>query len=89
MTDDTPPGEAGTLSEAQQQELAIEKLLAIFVEAPELGIAPEKMAIVALSAAINNLVIVFGETKAAMILSTVPDKVLAGAFTTKPSASVQ
>lgn len=89
MVDDTPPGQAAGLTEAQQQDLAIEKLLAVFTEAPELGIAPEKMAIVALSAAINNLVAVFGESKAAMILSTVPNKVLEGNFTTKSRGCVQ
>jgi hypothetical protein len=77
------------LSETEQQALAIERLLALFAEAPSLGIAPEKMAIVALSAAINNLVAVYGEEKAAAILETVPEKVLAGSFTSHPGARMQ
>ncbi|MEO5336671.1 MAG: hypothetical protein H7841_07240 [Magnetospirillum sp. WYHS-4] len=89
MADDILAGPARSLTEAEQQSLAIERLLAVFAEAPALGIAPEKMAIVALSAAVNNMVAVFGETKAAAILSTVPEKILAGNFTTRPQGTMQ
>lgn len=89
MTRISDAAPAPALTEAEQQAMAIERLLALFAEAPSLGISPEKMAIVALSAAVNNLVTVYGEERAAAILETVPEKVMAGSFTSRPGSTMQ
>lgn len=88
-TNDNQTSDDAALPEGEQQKLAIEKLLALFSEADDLGITQEKMVIVALSATLNQMVALFGETKTAAIVQTVPEKVLAGHFTTKPGGTMQ
>ncbi len=92
MTEDTNEdlsGGAEPLSEDEQQRIAIEKLLSLFAESGSLGVSDEKMTIVALSATLNQMVVLFGEEKTAAIMETVPAKILDGHFTTKPAGAIQ
>ena len=89
MVEDTTTDDKGNLSEEEQQKLAIERFLGLFEDADALGIARDKMVIVALSATLNQMVSVFGEEKTAAIVGTVPEKVMSGHFTTRPGGDVQ
>ena len=89
MADETEQQDTASPDGGDQQKKAIEKLLGIFDEAEKLGVTREKMAIVALSATLNQMVAIYGEEKTAAIIQTVPEKLLSGHFTTKPGGAVQ
>lgn len=81
MSDEKKAGES--LSEAEQQAVAIEWFFAMWDEAMKRGVSREKMAIVALSGSLNQLVHLYGEDKAATLMQQVPERILAGHFSTK------
>lgn len=77
--------QAPVLDERQQQALAIEWFLAMWREATERGVTPEKMAIVSLSGTLNHLVALYGEEKAANLIAQLPERILAGHFSSGPN----
>ncbi len=77
-----PPDETTPLTDKEQTNVAIEWFYAMWDEAVKRGISEEKMAIVCLSAILNRVVQIYGEEGAAEIIKGIPDKIIAGNFST-------
>ena len=75
--EDTPP------TDEEQTNIAIEWFYAMWDEAGKRGISDQKMAIVCLSATLSRMVQIYGEEAAAEIMRAIPDKIIAGNFSTE------
>ncbi len=81
---DQDTGEIPEIDEEEQQTIAIDWFFAMWEEAMKRGVTHEKMAIVSLSGALNQLVALYGEEKAAALVAQVPERIMAGHFSPKP-----
>ncbi len=81
MTDDEDQKE---LTDEEQTDVAIEWFYAMWEEAGKRGVGEEKMTIVSLSAVLNRMIKLYGEDGTAELVKDLPEKILAGNFSTPP-----
>lgn len=74
------------LSEEEQTAVAVEWYLAMWNEALARGVAPETMALVALSATASKLSETFGAEHASLLIKQTADNAGEGGFDTAPEA---